>query len=113
MSELRPPLPEPNPWLAATPQDLTRDEEFARLGHMRCFKCSRELESVWVDYTHNQPYAGLSFTSNGHYGGTLYDPMDGSYIEIFICDVCLDENKYEIYHSTEGTLGRCIEKNLN
>lgn len=35
------------------------------------------------------PYAGLQFTSYGHYGGTLFDPMDGSRLAVNICDDCL------------------------
>lgn len=37
----------------------------------------------------NQPYAGTAFTSSGHYGSTIFDPMNASLIEINICDPCL------------------------
>lgn len=38
-----------------------------------------------------QPYAATVFYSGGHYGSTFFDPMDGSYIELAICDGCLEE----------------------
>ena len=53
-----------------------------------CVRCDSPLENVFDD-AENQPHAGLAFTSAGHYGGTLFDPMDGSYIEISLCDKCL------------------------
>jgi hypothetical protein len=37
----------------------------------------------------NQPAEGTAFQSQGHYGSTVFDPMDGSYIEINVCDDCL------------------------
>jgi hypothetical protein len=37
----------------------------------------------------SQPYDGLAFQSQGHYGSTVFDPMDGTYLEINICDECL------------------------
>lgn len=39
----------------------------------------------------NQPYGGTAFMSHGHYGSTAFDPMDGQYIEINLCDPCLQE----------------------
>lgn len=37
-----------------------------------------------------QPYAGTNFTSYGHYGSTFFDPMDGEYVSLNICDPCLN-----------------------
>ncbi len=37
----------------------------------------------------HQPNDGLSFHSYGHYGTTFFDPMDGSCIQIAVCDECL------------------------
>ena len=36
-----------------------------------------------------QPTHGLAFITYGHYGSTYFDPMNGDYLEICICDVCL------------------------
>jgi len=38
----------------------------------------------------NQPYAGTTFISYGHYGSTVFDPMNGTtFLELNICDECL------------------------
>ena len=37
----------------------------------------------------NQPLDGLAFSTRGHYGTTAFDPMDGSALEINVCDRCL------------------------
>jgi hypothetical protein len=36
-----------------------------------------------------QPVDGLAFNSPGHYGTSVFDPMDGSHLEIAICDDCV------------------------
>lgn len=32
---------------------------------------------------------GVSFISHGHYGSSVFDPMDGSSLEISLCDDCV------------------------
>jgi hypothetical protein len=54
-----------------------------------CIRCDKRLLNVDPDYSENQPNDGLAFLSRGHYGTTLFDPMDGSIIVINVCDVCL------------------------
>jgi hypothetical protein len=51
--------------------------------------CGRELQNVTEDAQENQPYNGTAFRTHGHYGSTIYDPMDGRFLEINICDTCL------------------------
>ena len=53
-----------------------------------CIACGRELRNCEEGAT-NQPYAGTAFTSYGHYGSTAFDSLDGHYIEINVCDLCL------------------------
>lgn len=53
-----------------------------------CVICGKELQNVMVE-AENQPHEGTAFTSYGHYGSTAFDPMNGSMIEINICDECL------------------------
>lgn len=53
-----------------------------------CIVCKRELEGC---HKPNQPLYGLAFQAIGHYGTTVFDPMDGSALEINICDPCLVE----------------------
>ena len=54
-----------------------------------CIACGKALEPV-IHPSENQPYAGTAFTTGGHYGSCAFDPMTGHYLEINICDVCLD-----------------------
>lgn len=60
----------------------------SRMTPVRCIICNAELQEVDESST-NQPYKGTAFTTTGHYGSTTFDPMDGSYLEILICDPCL------------------------
>lgn len=53
-----------------------------------CIVCGTILPNV-DDTATNQPSEGTAFESEGHYGSTAFDPMDGSYIEITVCDQCL------------------------
>lgn len=55
---------------------------------LNCICCDCELENIMGSDGH-QPDDGLSFYSYGHYGTTFFDPMDGSYIQIAVCDPCL------------------------
>ena len=59
-----------------------------------CIACGAELESAWPHGVEkgenvNQPYAGTAFTSHGHYGSTVWDPMDDRFLELNVCDPCL------------------------
>lgn len=56
-----------------------------------CIKCGKSLQPVFEDNTNNQPSGGTSFRSYGQYGSTAFDPMDQSYLEINLCDSCLNE----------------------
>lgn len=63
-----------------------------------CIVCGAQLEFVWkhveeVEFE-NQPGDGLAFQSYGHYGCTVFDPIDADgktcqYLEINVCDNCL------------------------
>lgn len=55
-----------------------------------CLLCGKALENT--DTTaENQPYGGTAFETHGHYGSTAFDPMNGSMLEINVCDPCLRE----------------------
>lgn len=55
---------------------------------LSCIACGKPLVNVTEDSI-NQPYVGTSFSSHGHYGSTVWDPMDGELLEINVCDTCL------------------------
>lgn len=54
-----------------------------------CFKCDKEMENI-MEEDGLQPIGGLAFITAGHYGSAVFDPMDGSCIEIAICDDCIE-----------------------
>lgn len=55
-----------------------------------CIVCLKPLEdALYEPSTGNQPHAGTAFVTTGHYGSTIYDPMDGSWLEVNICDPCI------------------------
>lgn len=53
-----------------------------------CFICGKHFEHIGSE---NQPSGGIEFTSYGHYGTTVFDPMDGTRAIINLCDRCLKE----------------------
>jgi hypothetical protein len=52
-----------------------------------CIVCGAALTGLFPDI--NQPSGATAFQTTGHYGSTVFDPMDGSAIEINVCDSCL------------------------
>lgn len=53
-----------------------------------CIACKKVLENI-MDERGFQPARGLAFVTRGHYGSTFFDPMDGSFLEIAVCDDCV------------------------
>ncbi len=53
----------------------------------QCVRCDKKMENLMDDGL--QPSGGLAFRTHGHYGSTEFDPMDGSWIDICLCDDCL------------------------
>jgi hypothetical protein len=58
-----------------------------------CFVCASQMKN-W-SYKRDDgsqsvhPIDGIAFSTYGHYGSTVFDPMDGSRLEIAICDECI------------------------
>jgi hypothetical protein len=57
-----------------------------------CVACGKELKSFGSNET-NHPLGGVGFETTGHYGSGFFDPMDGSVLEISVCDHCLTKNR--------------------
>jgi hypothetical protein len=53
-----------------------------------CVVCGEKLRNVMPD-ADNQPNDGVYLETHGNYGSTVYDPMDGHFLELAICDECL------------------------
>jgi len=57
-----------------------------------CISCGYQPKHVFNEETEsNQPHEATCFMTQGHYGSTFFDPMDGSYLEINVCDECLKD----------------------
>lgn len=69
---------------------LVIEAEHDMITPLPCLKCGRALPAVMEDVT-NQPHGGTVFTSPGQYGSTLFDPMNGEFLEVNICDECLED----------------------
>lgn len=73
-----------------------------------CFCCDKQM-SNWIydsprpDGTNIRvtvhPMGGLHFQTYGHYGSRVFDPMDGTALDIAICDECIIAN-VERLHGT-------------
>lgn len=53
-----------------------------------CIVCKKALNSV-PSGSHNHADNANSFRATGQYGSTVFDPVDGSYLEVNICDPCI------------------------
>jgi hypothetical protein len=57
-----------------------------------CIKCGTVLDPIYPDGQDSTPHAGTVFTTSGHYGSTIFDPMsERQRLEIVICDSCISE----------------------
>jgi hypothetical protein len=73
-----------------------------------CFCCDKQM-SNWIydsprpDGTESRvtvhPMGGLHFQTYGHYGSRAFDPMDGTALDIAICDECIIANVERLHGS--------------
>jgi hypothetical protein len=69
---------------------------------INCFCCDKELDNMHYEsrnkesYVYVHPMGGLHFRTYGHYGSAVYDPMDGSSLDLAICDECVMLRKDKI-----------------
>jgi len=59
-----------------------------------CIRCDKELHNYMIDDL--QPDNGLAFYTRGHYGSTVFDPMDGSWLGIVVCDDCVKNYNFKV-----------------
>jgi hypothetical protein len=66
-----------------------------------CIVCETELSNWDIAYPENSnvvhPIAGTVFRTYGHYGSSVFDPMDESFLEIVICNACLKDRLHYTY----------------
>jgi hypothetical protein len=58
---------------------------------LSCLLCHKSLKNLLLSEGGIQPQGGLAFETYGHYGSTYFDPMDGHWITLTVCDLCVAE----------------------
>jgi hypothetical protein len=70
-----------------------------------CIVCDVEVDNWDIAYPKGSnvvhPIDGTAFRTYGHYGSTVFDPMDASYLEIVVCDPCLRSRKNHTYKGVD------------
>ena len=70
-----------------------------------CIICTKEIENWDQVYpegnTKIHPLGGTAFRTYGHYGSSVFDPMDASCMEIVICCDCLKSRIEHTYISED------------
>lgn len=63
----------------------------------RCIRCEKPMNNILDGFDARaglkkgyQPTNGLAFYTQGHYGSTYFDPMNDSYLEVCVCDECVE-----------------------
>ena len=64
---------------------------------IHCLSCGKELDNLDYEMRDGKrvevhPMNGLHFRTYGHYGSTAFDPMNGTYLDVAICDQCIVKN---------------------
>jgi hypothetical protein len=71
--------------------------------HCYCIKCNKKLSNIDDRDNQVQPQDGVAFITYGHYGSTFFDPCNGDYMQIVVCDECLkalDKKKKLVYNTS-------------
>jgi hypothetical protein len=77
---------------------------------LNCIICAAELENFDLSEITVHPICGTVFRTYGHYGSTVFDPMDASYLEIVVCDECLNSRLAHTYKGVDKKYRQQIEE---
>jgi len=75
---------------------MASEEDF-----VHCICCEDALDVI--DYLH--PKCGTYFVTYGNYGSTVFDPIDGSTMTIFVCNTCLEKKKWAAHILPQNAKG--------
>jgi hypothetical protein len=85
-------------------------------GVINCFVCDKELDNLEYEshikgkMIEVHPMNGLHFSTSGHYGSLIFDPMGtGETLDIAICDLCIMKNLDKV----RGTGKKELEDNVD
>jgi hypothetical protein len=76
---------------------------------LTCIVCDYQPDIAYNGCEINQPYKATTFLSRGHYGSTFFDPLNGTIIEVNVCDECLRkalEKKQILHYTRNGENGK-------
>jgi hypothetical protein len=82
-----------------------------------CIVCKTPLDNLEYESQNGSkvevhPMYGLHFTSYGHYGSTIFDPMGtGEKLDIVICDKCLKDRMEHVYEGVNEEYKAELEAN--
>ena len=71
--------------------------------HCHCVICDKKLDNIDDRDDQVQPNNGLAFITYGHRGTNFFDPCNGDYLQIVVCDECLkalDSEEKLVYNTT-------------
>ena len=75
-----------------------------------CIVCNESLDNLEYELRDGtmcevHPMGGLHFSTRGHYGSTIFDPMGtGETLDIAICDTCVLNNIDKVRGSGKKSL---------
>lgn len=72
-----------------------------------CLLCRKELESIVKPGP--QPAGAVMFTSPGTFGSGVFDDIDGSRLQINICDECLISNHDLVWYTQERKVTKILK----
>jgi hypothetical protein len=79
-----------------------------------CIICKCEVENWDIAYPEDKPQVhpigGTAFRTYGHYGSSVFDPMDATYMEVVFCDPCLKERLEYTYQGVNEKYAEELEE---
>jgi uncharacterized protein (DUF2225 family) len=81
---------------------------------INCIVCNKEMKNwdeAYPDESNRvHPLDGTVFRTYGNYGSSVFDPMDSTFLEITICDPCLESKLDRTYEGVDEEYKEEINK---
>lgn len=78
-----------------------------------CIICAVDVENWDIAHPDKEvvhPIGGTVFRTYGHYGSSVFDPMDASYLEVVICDGCLAPRLDRTYNGVNAQYEKQLQQ---
>lgn len=80
-----------------------------------CISCEKQVENWDIAYPEGEspvhPIGGTVFRTYGHYGSSVFDPMDETYLEVVVCDTCLKNQLKYAYKGVDQKRAKELAQN--